>query len=91
MTQLDPVFDKRLFERKRTAESKADEIVAPDMMEIRRLLGKLAPAPDAISRQICADVEILAQTRDAGVAGLGNREHRARFWVCLGKPQEIMR
>ena len=90
MAQLDPVLDQRLLERKRAAERKADQIVAPDMRDLGRLFDQFAAAPDAVARQIGADVEILAQARQARVAGLGNREHRTGFRVRLGKAQEVV-
>ena len=91
MAQLDPLLDQRLLERKRAAEREADEIVAPDMANIGRFLDQLAVAPHPVFRQIGADVEILAQSREARVARLGHRQHRAGLWVGLCKPQKIMR
>ncbi len=90
MTQLDPVLDQRLLERKRAAQRETHEIVAPDVKEIERLLDQLAAAPHPIPRQIAADIEILAQTRQARVAGIGYREHRAGLRVRLGEAQEIV-
>src|SRR5258708_4672861 len=90
VTRQDPVFDQRLFKRKRAAQGKTHEVVAPDMRHLKRLFKEFASTPDAVSRQIGADVEIFAQTRQVRVAGLGNRENWTGFGICLGKPQEIM-
>src|SRR6516162_1117207 len=58
VSQFDPILDQGLFERERAAEGKADEIVAPDMKEVARLLDQFAAAPYAIAGQIAADIEI---------------------------------
>src|SRR5271163_4810991 len=60
------------------------------MRDIQRLFDEFAAAPDTITRQIGAYVEILAQTRQARVARLGDCEHRTGFRICLSEPQEVV-
>src|SRR5437899_44624 len=60
------------------------------MKEVERLFDELAAPPHAIARQIAADIEILAQARQARVAGFGDREHRTGLRVGLGKAQEVV-
>ena len=90
MTQFDSVLDQCLLERKRAAQSKAHKVVTPSVKEIEGLLDQFAAAPNAIARQIAADVEILTQTRQRRVAGLGNRQDRAGLGVRLGEAKEIV-
>src|SRR5215470_3293210 len=46
MTQFDPVLDQRLLERKEAAQSKADQVVTPDVKEIEGFLDQFAAAPN---------------------------------------------
>jgi hypothetical protein len=90
VTQLDALLDQRLLERKRAAERKTDQVVAPDLGDFGWLLNQFTIAPDPVSRQISADVEIVPKRRQARVAGLGHGQHRAGFGVGLGKAQKIV-
>src|ERR1700737_2317039 len=90
VAQFDPVFDQRVLERKRAAEGKAHQILAPDMEEISWLFDELALTPHPIARQIAADIEILTQIRHTRVAGLGDGEHRTRLRVRLRESEEIV-
>ena len=90
MTQFDSVLDQRLLKRKGAAQSKANQVVTPDVKEIEGFLDQFAAAPNAIARQVAADVEILTQTRQRRVAGLRNRQDWARLGVSLGEAQEIV-
>src|SRR6266436_1714351 len=53
--------------------------------DIGRLLYRLAVAPDAITRQVGADVEIDPERGNLRVSDLGHANHGARFWVELAK------
>ena len=44
--------------------AKLDQIVAPDVRDVSRLLDQFAVPPDAIARQVGANVEIPAQRRE---------------------------
>src|ERR1700724_1520334 len=90
VAQFDPVFDQRVLERKRAAEGKAHQIVAPDMEEVSWLFHELALTPHPIARQIAADIEILTQIRHTRVAGLGDGEHWTRLRVRLRESKEIV-
>ena len=53
--------------------------------DIGRLLHHLAIAPDAITRQVGADVEIDPERGNARVADIGHANHGTRFRVELAK------
>ena len=55
----------------------------------RHLLDQLAVLPDAVERDVGADVEILAQRRQAPVARLGLAEQRAGLGVELAEAREV--
>ena len=63
-----------------------DEIVAPVRHDVGRLLHHFAVAPDAIARQVGADVEIDAERGNAGIADIGHADDRARLWIELAEP-----
>ena len=54
------------------------------------ILPRFALAPDAVERHVGADVEIVAEARQAGIAGLGNSEQRAGFGIALAEAQEVV-
>jgi hypothetical protein len=70
----------------RTADHEGDEIVAPVRHDVGRLLHHLAVAPDAVARQVGADVEIDAERGNAGVADIGHADDRTRFGIELAEP-----
>ncbi len=86
-----PPSTQRLFERKRAADGEGDEIVAPVFDDVGRLVDQRAVAPDAVARQVGADVEILGQVRDARIAGRADADQRARLRIALAELHEILR
>jgi hypothetical protein len=56
--------------------------------DVGRLLHHFAVAPDAIARQVGADVEIDAERRDPGIADIGHADDRARLGIELAEPVE---
>ena len=80
------VRHQRFFEGIRTADHEGDEIVAPVRHDVGRLLHHLAVAPDAIARQVGADVEIEAERGNAGIADIGHADDRARLRIELAEP-----
>src|SRR3546814_16608870 len=54
MAQRNAVLDQRLFKRKRTADKEGDELVAPDLFQVRHLGDWLAVLPDAVERVVGA-------------------------------------
>src|SRR3546814_16688840 len=88
MAQRNAVLDQRLFKRKRTADQEGDEIVAPDLFQVRHLGDWLAVLPDAVERDVGADVDILAQGRQERLARLAGRQQRTGLRVAqLGQPE----
>ena len=85
------VVQHRLLERKRAADEKRHEIVAPQVAHVRRLGHQLAVFPDPVSRNVGADVDVRAQLRQRRVAGLGHGQQGARLGVALAKMQEVRR
>ena len=67
-----PSATQRLLERERAADHEGDEVVAPARRDVGRLLDEHAVAPDAVARQVGADVEIGAERRQARIARLGD-------------------
>ena len=90
VAQSSPSATQRLLERERAADHEADEVVAPVRLDVVRLLDQLAVAPDAVARQVGADVEVGAERRHARVAGLGHAEQRARLRIALAEAQEVV-
>ena len=56
-----------------------------------RLLGQLAVAPDAVARQVGAQVGAGRERRRLGRAGVADLEHRARLRVAQAEEQEVER
>ena len=83
--------EQRLFERERTAEHEADQIVAPDALDVARLVDQRAVAPHAIARDVGADIEVGGERRNRGIARLRYAEQRARLRIGLAEAQEILR
>ena len=82
------VRQQRFLERKRAAEHEGDEVVAPMRHDVGRLVDHLAVAPDAVARQVGADVEVEAERGNAGIADIGHADDRARFGIELAEPVE---
>jgi len=53
--------------------------------DVGRLVGHLAVAPDAVARQVGADIEIEPERGDAGIADIGHADDRARFRIELAE------
>ena len=53
--------------------------------DVGRLVGHLAVAPDAVARQVGADVEIKPERGDARIADIGHADDRARFRIELAE------
>ena len=91
VAKLDAVFEQRLLERERAADGEGDEIVAPVFEDVARLVDERAVAPDAIARQVGADVEIVGQSRNARIARRRDADQRARLRIALAELQKILR
>ena len=90
VAQRDAVLDQRLLERVRASDYESNEIVAPVHADVEDLLDELTVAPNAIARQVGADVEVEAE---AGMFGLPDRTRRlagtASDWLgrTVGNPR----
>jgi len=68
---------------------KGDEILAPPFGDFGGLLDELAVIPDAIARQVGADVEIEPERGDLRIADVGDADQRAGFRIGLAEAEEI--
>jgi hypothetical protein len=91
VTQGNTGVDQRLLERKGTTDDESHQIVTPQGTDVSDLLDQFALAPDPVARDIGADVEIVAQAGQPGIARLGNGEQRAGLGIALAKAQEVVR
>ncbi len=91
VAQRDAGLRERLLERERAADDEAHEIIAPDGFQVARLVNQHAVAPDAIARNVGADVEIRAEQRDRGASRLRDAEQRTRLRIGLAETQEVLR
>ena len=66
VADLDAVIDQRLLKGERTADREADQVVTPDVAHIGRLRHQFPVPPDAIARDVGADVEVRAERGKAG-------------------------
>ena len=74
-----------MLERKRTADHEDDEVVAPMRHDVGRLFDEFAVAPDAVTRQVRANVKINPERRDTRIADLGDADDRARLRIELAE------
>ena len=54
--------------------------------DVGRLLDHLAVAPDAVARQVGADVEVDPERGNAGIAGIGHADDRTGLRIELAEP-----
>jgi len=54
-----------------------------------RLSDELAVFPDPVTRQVGADIEILAQVGHARITGRRRSDQRAGFWIELAEAKEV--
>src|SRR5207237_3087616 len=87
--QLDATLDERLLEGERAAQHESDEIAAPMVADIGRLVDEFAVAEDAVARQISADVEVVGERRQAKIARRRSCEQRARLGIEVGEAGKI--
>ena len=59
--------------------------------DVGRLVDHLAVAPDAVARQVGADVEIDPERGNARIADIGHADDRARFRIELAEAVERRR
>lgn len=85
------VLDEGLLERIGAANHERHEILAPPFGDVGGLLDELAVLPDAVARQVGADVEIETQRGDVRIADVGHPDQRARLGIGLTEAQEIRR
>ena len=90
MTQGDAGVNQGLFKGKGAANGKSDQIVTPQRRNVGALIGLSAIAPDAITRDIGADVEVCAQSGQAGIARFGYGKQRTGFGVALAETQKVI-
>ena len=81
----------RPLEGERAADGEGHEVVAPQRPDVGRLVDQLAFAPDAVARQVGAQVEVGGQRRQRRAAGIADRQHRAGPRVALAEQQEVVR
>ncbi len=79
-----------MFEGQRAADHEADEIVPPERRDLARFVDQHAVAPDAIARQVAAQVEILAERGQQRAARLGHADQRAGRRVGAAVGGEIV-
>ena len=62
----------------------------PKIAQMVDIAVALAIAEDAIAGRVRTDIKIGGQVRQNDGAWFGDSENRARFWIALAKPQEII-
>jgi hypothetical protein len=65
----DPRVDQGVLEGQAATEQESDEIVAPEVADFSPLLDQLAPAVDAVARQVGAEVSARAERAGSGSPG----------------------
>ncbi len=91
MPDGDAVAHQRIFECERTAQGNRDQILLPKRRNVGDLIAKNTVAKDPVFRNIGADVDIVAQSRQHRIARVTDPDKRAGLGVALAKPQEIER
>ena len=91
MAERYTLLDQGLLERITAADHERHQILAPPFGGIGGLLDELAVLPDAVARQVGADVEIETQRGDVRIADVGHPDQRARLGIGFTEAQEIRR
>jgi hypothetical protein len=84
-----PLGLERALEGERAADQEGDEVVAPVLARVGRLVGDLAVAEDPVARDVGAEVGAGRDPRRFGRARIGDVEHRARLGVGDAEAQEV--
>ena len=84
-----PLGLERALERERAADQEADEVVAPVLARVGRLVGDLAVPEGPVARDVGAQVGAGRHLRRLGGTGVGDVEHRARPRVLDAEAQEV--
>jgi hypothetical protein len=91
MAQPHALVEQRLLETERAADDEGDQVVAPQWRDVGGLVDQLTVAPDAVARQVAADVDVLAERGQRRLAGVAHGQQRAGLGVALAVAQEIVR
>ncbi|MNL35231.1 hypothetical protein D3C87_1572470 [compost metagenome] len=91
MAHRQAVIQHGFLEGERASDQERHQIVAPDVADIGGLGHQFAILPYAVARDIAADIDVLAQFGQRGIARLGHGQQGTRFWVALAEMQEIRR
>jgi hypothetical protein len=76
-----PRSKKRCFESKRASDQETDEIPAPEWIDVRDFVSEFTIPPDAVHRQIAAQIGIEGETVKSRDAGRCDFEKRAGLWI----------
>jgi hypothetical protein len=82
--------DQGGLKRERATDYKADEIVPPDMGNVRGFLDDFTVFPDPIFGEIMTNIDPFAELRELSFSGCRDPEHRAGFRVALAKNQKVL-
>ena len=89
VAELDAVLHQRVLERKRAAEREDDEIVAPVLVDVGRLVDQFAVPEHLVAAEVGADVEVAAERGQARVARIAGGKQRAGLRIELAEAHEI--
>ncbi len=79
------------FEGERATKKKSDEVLPPQVSDLRWLLDQHAPAIDAVSRHVGAEVGSRSNMARVPGAGLGHVHDWAGLGIALAEAEEIKR
>ena len=82
--------DQRFFRGKGATQQKRDEIVLPDIGNIRDVANGLAVAEHAVTGQVCPDIGAGRAFSGFWIAGIENFQHRAGLRIALAELLEIL-
>ena len=82
--------NQRGLKRERTTDDEADQVVPPDMDDIRGFLDDFTVFPDPILGEIMTNIDPFAELWELSFSGCRYPQHRTRFWVALAKNQKVL-
>jgi hypothetical protein len=85
-----PGVEQRRLERIGAAERKGDQVIPPQVSDIRLFRHRLAIVEYPIARQIAAHVDIVAEAGQGGIAGFAARDQRTGLGVGRAIRRELV-
>ncbi len=90
VTQRDAGIHERPLEGEGAAEEEGDEVVAPEGLNVRDLVGEHTVLVDPVARQVRAQIRPRGDADRLGRAHIRHLDERARPWIALAEEQEIV-